>query len=310
MHAYENVQALEFNAVGLLIGDRKYMWVEGAPYTYVNYKAGKQVEPGRFISQREDKCLTGIYPTLIDGGVALTFRDQDGIFVPEIEDVAGNRIPVSVWGWSGEAIDQGDEAADWGHAHIGRPVRLVAVSDEKPRFVEDDPTLGQVGFADGFAVTVGSTTAFKTINDYLSYSDKLPMPTDRARATVILDGLEVPGEDFPEDYVETITFVHDGLELVLERWKACSRCPIPDTDQTSGERSRNTRVSPALGKLGRAGTHVNVEKYGDESGLFLTQNHVVRAPKDVPNDTIFRITKDTNTKIIVKYSEGTNWVRQ
>lgn len=310
MHAYEDVQALEFNFEGLVIGDRQYMWVEAEPYTYTNYKPGKEVEPGRMVSQREDPVLTGVYPTLVDGGVELKFRDQDGLFVPVAEDDEANRIPVSVWGWSGEAVDQGDEAAEWGRAHIGRPVRLVAVSDEKPRFVEGDPALGRVGFADGFAVTVGSTTAFNTINEHLESQGKNPMPTDRARATIILDGLEVPDEGFPEDYVRTVTFVNNGLSLVLERWKACGRCPIPDTDQTTGERSRDTRMRPALGKLGRAGTHVDIERYGDESGLFLTQNHVVRVPDGVPKDTVFRVTKDSDTEVIVEYSDETNWTKQ
>ena len=308
MHAYDDVQALEFGTEGLLVGDRQYMWVEVGLYTYVDYKAGRQVEPGTFLSQREDPTLTGVMPTLVEGGVELTFHKQDGLFVPSVEDNADSRIPVSVWGWSGEAVDQGDEAAEWGSEYVGRPVRLVAVSNEKPRYVEDDPALGRVGFADGFTVTVGSTTALEAINTYLESQGKNPMPTDRARATIILDGLEVPGEDFPEDYVRTISVVRNGLTLVLERWKACSRCPIPDTDQTTGERSRDTRVRPALGKLGRAGKHVNTEKYGDESGLFLTQNHVVRVPEDMPNDAVIELRK--GDEVMVEYSEDTNWVRQ
>lgn len=307
MRACEDVDALNFDANGLF-GDREYMWVEAQPYTCTTYKQGKQVGPGRFLSQRENPSLTGVEPSLVDGGLKLAFRKQDGLFVPEKEDTAENRISVSVWGWEGEAIDQGEEAASWGEAYLGRPVRLVAISDKKPRYVEDDPTLGRVGFADGFAVTVGSSTAFRAINTYLESIGREPIECDRARATIILDEIEVPGEDFPEDYIRTISIAQSGMEMVLERWKACSRCPIPDTDQLTGERSSSTRIRPALGKLGRAGTHVDTERYGEESGLFLTQNFVVRMPNDMPEGATIELKRGANVDIV--YSSETNWISQ
>jgi uncharacterized protein YcbX len=307
MRAYEDVQVLQIGERGVL-GDREYMWVEAEPYTYKNYKQGKEVEPGRFISQREDPQLTGIVPTLESDGLRLTWQNQDGLFVPRAEDVAANRTHVSVWGWEGEAVDQGDEAADWGEAHIGRPVHLVAISDEMPRYVEDNPSLGRVSFADGYAVTVGSTTSFNTVNSYMEAKGKSPIPTNRARATIILDGLEVDGEQFPEDYVQAITIAHNGLTLVLERWKACSRCPIPDTDQQTGQRDRDTWVRPALGKLGRTGKHFDTERFGHEEGLFLTQNHVVRLPKDLPPGTTIPV--QCNATVDIVYSDTTNWVRR
>lgn len=301
MRPYENVEAISFSADGLIVGDRQYMWVEAEPYIYKDYKPGREVGPGNFLSQREDPCLTGVIPVLTEAGVELSFNEQNGLFVPAAEDNEANRIPVTMWEWSGEAVDQGDEAADWGRAHIGRPVRLVRLSDEKPRYVENNPALGRVGLTDGFTVTVGSTTAFETINNYLEAQGKQPMPTDRARATIILDGLEVPGEGFPEDFVQTITFVCNDLKVVLERWKACSRCPMPDTDQKTGERSRDTRVRPALGKLGRSGRHVNTEKYDIKNGLFLTQNHVVRMPLDMLPDTTIELKK--GQEVTIEYSE-------
>lgn len=33
--------------------------------------------------------------------------------------------PVTVWEWSGVAADEGDEAAAWFSAYLGKPVRLV-----------------------------------------------------------------------------------------------------------------------------------------------------------------------------------------
>lgn len=135
MRAYADVQTLRIDHRGLF-GDREYMWVEAEPHTQVLYKPGRVDEPGRFLSQREDPVLTGVVPTLTPDGVVINRPEHHELFVPRADDTAVNRIPVSVWVWSGEAVDQGNEAAAWGQAQIGRPVRLVAVSDEKPRYVE------------------------------------------------------------------------------------------------------------------------------------------------------------------------------
>ena len=307
MRACEDVQELRFNAQGLF-GDREYMWVETEPYTYKNHKPGQQVDTGRFLSQREDPVLTGFQPANVSGGLELRFRDEDRLFVPKIPDTNDGRIPVSVWGWNGEAVDQGDEAAKWGQEYLKRPVRLVALSDKRPRYVENNPELGRLGFADGFAVTVGSTAAIQTINSYLASSDRKPITASRMRTTINLEGLEVPDEDFPEDFVKTITIAQDGITMVLERWKACSRCPIPDTDPKSGARSRETRIRPALGKLGRAGTHSDTVKYGNERGLFLAQNFIIRMPEDMPEGATIIISR--GSEVQVEYSSGTNWVKR
>lgn len=303
MRSYGDVPALRIDKRGLF-GDREYMWVEAGTHVNVNYKPGTEVGPGRFISQREDPVLTGVTPTLVPGGLVLCGRDGDDLFVPRAPDISANRIPVSVWGWQGEAVDQGNEAAQWGEAVMRRPVRLVAISDEAPRYVEDDPALGRVGFSDGYPVTVGSTVAFARINSYLTSVGRPPVPTDRARATILLDGLETDDDHFfPEDYVGAITVACEGGPLVLERRKACGRCPIPDTDQLTGE--RKTHVRAALGKLGRTGTHVDTARYGNEAEVFLTQNFVLRLPPDMPDDAILKI--ELGARVDVTLTRGTNW---
>jgi uncharacterized protein YcbX len=306
MRAYEEVDALHIGYPGV-IGDREYMWVESEEHTNTLYfAAGKTACPGQFISQREDPGLTAIIPLLTPDGLVLNRHDPDDcLWVPRMDDSVHSRIPVSVWGWSGEAVDQGDEAADWGQYHIGRPVRLVAVSDEKPRFVEGDPALGRVGFADGYPITVGCTTSFRIINEYLASVGRPPMPGDRSRTTILLDG--IPFEDplaFPEDYIETITIAYDGLVAVLRRQKACGRCPIPDTDQKTGERKQHIRS--ALGKLGRSGTHLDTNRYGSGTELFYTQNFVIELPEDMPKDAVIPIRR--GGLVEVTFSDSTNWL--
>jgi hypothetical protein len=92
--------------------------------------------------------------------------------------------------------------------------------------------------------------------------------------------------------------------LVLERRKACGRCPIPDTDQVTGE--RKTHVRSALGKLGRTGTHLDTARFGKETEIFLTQNFIMRLPSDLTDDAVLKI--ERGREVEVTYTSHTNWV--
>lgn len=305
MRAIENVNALHINRHGLL-GDREYMWVEAEAHTHELYKPGKVSEPGRFLSQREDPALTGVKPELRPLGLSLAYRDADSLLVHYREDMASNRIPVQVWDWEGEAIDQGDEAAEWGQRYIGRPVRLVALSHATPRYVQDNPGLGRLSFADSYPITVASTTSLDKINQYLAEHDQPPMPTNRPRANIILGGLAIDGiEGFPEDYIKSITVASNGLVAVLKRMEAISRCAIPDTDQLTGQAGNTIR--PALGKLGRHGSHLDANRQGKKPGLFFTQGHIIELPRSMAEGEIIKI--ERGAEVEVEYSETTNWVR-
>ena len=304
MRAGQGTEALHIDKRGLF-GDREYMWVEAGSHVNVNYKPGREAVPGQFLSQREDPVLTGVVPVLLPDGVLLSFGGQDQLRVHRREDVAAHRIPVSVWGWRGEGVDQGDEAAKWGEEILERPVRLVAISEASPRYVDNNPTLGRVGFCDGYPVTVGTTTTFRRLNHYLASVGRPAVPTNRVRATIILDGLELGDERcFPEDYVSSITVRSGDLSLVLERYKACGRCPIPDTDQVTGE--RKTYVRSALGKLGRTGRHADSETFGTEPELFLTQNFILHLPEDMPDGVVITVAR--GAEVAVTLTDFTNWV--
>jgi len=306
MRAWPDTEALHIDCRGMF-GDREYMWVEAAPHVHVRYLPGHEAAAGKCVTQREDPVLTGIIPQLEPDGVLLSWRDEDHdqLFVPRREDAPEHRVPVSVWSWEGEAVDQGDEAAKWGEDLIGRPVRLVAISEATPRWVERNPVLGRVGFSDGYPITVGTTTTFLRLNGYLESVGRPAVPTNRARATIILDGLDMGDERcFPEDYVSTITVRDRGATLVLERRKACGRCPVPDTDQLTGQ--RKTHVRAALGKLGRTGLHRDTELFGTDPEIFLTQNFIVHLPEEMAAGETITIRRGMEVEVTV--TESTNWV--
>lgn len=107
MRAYEStgIEALHIDRDGLF-GDRHCMWVEAEQHTQVLYKPGKFDEPGTFLSQREDPVLTSIKPSMTSEGLLLNSNGSGSLLVPAAEDSNSNRLLVSVWGWSGEAVDR------------------------------------------------------------------------------------------------------------------------------------------------------------------------------------------------------------
>lgn len=309
--AYEDVQQIELGTPGV-VGDRDCMLVEAEPHVNMNYEPGFVAEPGYMLTLREDPQLVGLRPRLDRYSGALMLSGMGtSITIPKQPDISENRIPVQVWGWKGEAVDQGEEAAYFASLVVGRPVRVVRVSDEKPRYVEDIPALGRVGFADGYPITVGSTRSLVLVNEQLAAQGKQPIPIKRARTTILLDGLELPNANelpenvFPEDYIETMTIASNGLVAVLRRIKACSRCPIPDTNHITGER-KGRPILKALVQLGRHGRHVDTARYGSKPEVFWTQNFVIELPEDLPEGATILLRR--GAEVEVQYSDYTTWV--
>ncbi len=136
--------ALVFDDNGMF-GDRELMFVEAE---------GKHV--GQFISLRADGVMALVESVITDDRALLDHPDAGLEIVPRLIETDENRIDVSVHKWHGVGVDQGNQAAEWGRAVFGRAVRLVRVSEEKPRFVEDNQRLGRVGFSDGYPLLVVS----------------------------------------------------------------------------------------------------------------------------------------------------------
>ena len=189
---------------------------------------------------------------------------------------------------------------------VGRKVQLVSVSHEHPRRVEDKREQGMVGFADGFPLTVASTESLALVNQKLQEYGHDSIKLTRARSTLTLDGLilpeeiQAPADAFPEDYVAAIK----NGDIILERAKACGRCPVPNIDELSG-RQNGSPVTKVLGALGRSGWHNDRDRYDTNRHLFWTQNFTVKIPVRMGSDTVIKISK--NTPISIEYSAVTNW---
>ncbi|KAK6154797.1 hypothetical protein DH2020_009045 [Rehmannia glutinosa] len=128
---------------------------------------------------------------------------------------------VSVWEWSGSAVDEGAAAAQWFSNYLGKPSRLVRFNDaSEVRSVDPNYVRGyKVMFSDGYPFLLLSQGSLNALNALL----KEPLPANRFRPNILVDGCEPFSEDlWTEIKINKSTF--QGVKL-------CSRCKVPTINQ-------------------------------------------------------------------------------
>ncbi|CAB3782797.1 putative protein YcbX [Paraburkholderia caffeinitolerans] len=199
-------------------------------------------ESGRFVSQREIAAMARIVPAFVEHGVRLTMTGADApldlSFTPRGNEA---RVQVTVWKDTFEALDEGDEAAQWFSQALGVAVRLVRFAPDVTRLAsktwtndEDVPTQ----FADGFPLLVTSEASLADLNARLAAKGASPVPMSRFRPNIVVDGSDA----FDEDFIDTLSI--DGSDIVLRFAKPCARCPITTIDQRTGERDAQWPAEP------------------------------------------------------------------
>jgi uncharacterized protein YcbX len=168
-------------------------------------------------------CL--IRTAIADGSLRLTAPGMPVLDLP-LAGLDGPERAVEIWDVPAAGIDQGDAAADWATAFLSRErpgrYRLVRMPDEGLR----QPTTGDgaLAYADGYPFLVISEASLDDLNARLA----APLPMNRFRPNVVLGGCA----PYEEDHLARIRIgdlLFDGMTL-------CPRCPIPTTDQETGER--------------------------------------------------------------------------
>jgi len=181
---------------------------------------------GRFLTQREEPRLATVEVALGDGALTLSAAGAGSVAMP-LGPPAGTPVEVTVWDDRCRALDQGEDAAAWLGDLLGRPLRLVRFDPAHRRASNRGWTGGieaWTRFSDGFALLAISTASLADLNARLPR----PLPRDRFRANLWLDGLPPYGEDALHDLV--------AGAVRLRRVKPCTRCIITTTDQATGAR--------------------------------------------------------------------------
>jgi uncharacterized protein len=181
-------------------------------------------EAGRFLTQRELPRLALLAPGLSPSALLLSAPQRPPLSIPLARQ--GPRRSVTVWQDQCEAFDEGDEVAAWLQAFLGRACRLVRFDPSHRRLSAREWTgelEADVRFPDGFPILAVNAASLGELNSRLA----VPLPLDRFRPNIVLEGLQ----PYDEDRIDELSA--DGVRLKLV--KACTRCKITVTNQDSGE---------------------------------------------------------------------------
>ena len=147
---------------------------------------------GTFRSQRRDPLLATIQPAVNDDHLTLSAPGAGTVHVPI--DTAARRRPITLFGSPYTGIDQGDEAATWLTAVLGKPSRLVVAPPEHHR-VTDGLTPGTSAYADSCPVHLLSSASLRELNARITANGGQPVPTSRFRPNIVVDGWDPHEED-------------------------------------------------------------------------------------------------------------------
>ncbi|HEY0488208.1 MAG TPA: MOSC N-terminal beta barrel domain-containing protein [Telluria sp.] len=188
-------------------------------------------ENGQFLTQREYPRLAQVSPRIRLDTIELRAPGMLRLEIPLDLPAPENEVlrEVKLWDDTVLAYDCDDTTATWFSQVVGAPCRLVRFHANAKRFASTKWTGGvQVPtlFSDGYPVLVTGSASLADLNDKLKAAGRDPLPMDRFRPNIVIDGLA----PYEEDYVATFT----AGEAVLRPVKPCARCPIPSIDQATG----------------------------------------------------------------------------
>jgi hypothetical protein len=181
---------------------------------------------GRFITQREQPLLAQIETALTHDQLVLRRPNAAELAVPL--NMTGPELEVTIWKDRCAAFDAGDAAASWLTEHLGKPSRLVRFDPRGKRPCAEEWTQGIESFSkfsDAFPWLLISQASLDELNTRL----KQPLPMNRFRPNIVVDGLAPFGEDEVNEFI--------AGDVRLRAVKPCTRCAIPTTDQLTGERT-------------------------------------------------------------------------
>lgn len=196
------------------VGDREWMVVNAA---------------GRFVTQREAPLLATVRPTVADGHLRLEAAAQRPLALPIGGAAHGAPRRVQVWNDALDALDAGDAAAAWFSALLDRAVRLVRFDPQAARIADPAWTGDRAvenRFSDGFPMLLISAASLADFNARWSAAGHAPLPMDRFRPNLVIDGVEA----YDEDHLAELRHADYALAPV----KACPRCSVPGIDQRTG----------------------------------------------------------------------------
>ena len=241
-----SAQELDVTETGFLY-DREWMVVDGE---------------GTFMSQRQNPEMVLIRPEIEVGWLKFEAPGMEDLAVP-VYPPDNENLETKVHKASVGAISYGKDASDWLSEYLKTEARLVKTNPDQPREIieryQREGASNCVGFADGFAFLLASEVSLEELNAHLPE----PVPMNRFRPNIVIKGEDL--EAYEEDYWPEVRIGNMWSFVV----RASARCPIPDTDQSTGIRPEDRPVTAAL----RATRHgLDTTNLNQGRGNFFGQN--------------------------------------
>jgi len=184
---------------------------------------------GQFVSQRTNSLLGQIKLTQENDQLIVDYPDRE-LFHLELKVNSTFRQDAMIWEDKVAGVWVSQESDDWFSEVLGQPVHLIHMNDEVQRPLVKD-TLPQdrsfeVSFADGYPYLLTSQASLDDLNGRLNS----PVPMDRFRANLVVNGFDA----FAEDDWKRIRIGEVEFMVV----KPCARCQITTIDQKTGASSK------------------------------------------------------------------------
>jgi len=184
---------------------------------------------GQFLTQRECPRMAIVTPRVEGDALVVNAPGMPPLPLALAGQQAGRTVRVRIWDDLVEADDCGDAAAAWFAQALDTPCRLVRFKPDSARPTSEKWTAGAPSaarFADAYPLLLIGQAALDEINDRMRAAGRAPLPMDRFRPNLVVEGTD----PFEEDY--TASF--QAGDIVIAPVKPCARCPIPAIDQATG----------------------------------------------------------------------------
>jgi len=222
---------------------------QGVPVASVALRAGgiehdreiMFVKDGENYAQRDHPEVARVRVALdADGSLRLS-TPEAGEFVHRVRE-DGADVPIKILFNDITTRDQGDAIADWACRALGADgIRVVSLPKPWDRWIP----LPQFDRIDGkpqhqlYDVAPILLANQASLDDFNERTDE-PVPMDRFRANVVIEGID----PYAEDHIETLA--SDDVELRFVT--VCERCVMTTTDQDTGAASSSAPTCPSAAR--------------------------------------------------------------
>ncbi|MGW4231314.1 MOSC domain-containing protein [Streptomyces sp. NPDC004980] len=232
-----------------LDGDRRWMLIDSED---------------RVVTQRQLPRLAQLSAAPLPGGGVVLSAPGSAPLTVDVPDPAFT-VLAELFRSKVKVVEAAGAAHAWFGARLGAEVRLVHL-DEPSHRRPIDPVYARPGetvsFADGFPLLLTARASLDALNSLVEqgdHADEGPLPMNRFRPNVVVDG--------------TAPWAEDGWrriaigEVTFRVAKPCGRCIVTTTDQLTAERGKEPLRTLARHRRTGTGLHFGQNLIPDGTGV-------------------------------------------